>query len=333
MREFFEPTALSAGSLDLVRQAIAIIDDYRRQGYDLSLRQCYYQLVSRNVIPNTDKSYKRLGSIISDARLCGYIDWSMIVDRGRSVATPSHLAVNTILNRAPDWFSKDLWDDQPWYMMVMVEKDALSGVLEPVCDTEGITFAANKGYSSSSSMYRIGKKIKDQMDIGKNICVCYLGDHDPSGIDMTRDVEDRLKLFSGYTFWQPSKSESEDKAYYDKAIKGMNPRHFTKFKNADYSHLEFEVKRLALNMDQVQDYNPPPNPAKLDDSRAAAYIDEFGEESWELDALEPSILASLVTEAVEEKRDQELWEAAEERMEAERARFQLCLDSADRSLL
>jgi len=55
-----------------------------------------------------------------------------------------------------------------------------------------------------------------------------------------------------------------------------------------------KLERLALNMEQVEKYNPPPNPAKLTDSRCAGYIAEFGDESWELDALEPSVIAALI---------------------------------------
>lgn len=112
--------------------------------------------------------------------------------------------------------------------------------------------------------------------------VLHLGDHDPSGIDMTRDIADRLALFSG----------------------GV------------------EIKRLALNMDQVEQYSPPPNPAKTTDSRYIGYIDLYGDESWELDALEPSVMAGLIEDAVKQLRDDDVYEAvlAEEEQEKERLR-------------
>lgn len=55
-----------------------------------------------------------------------------------------------------------------------------------------------------------------------------------------------------------------------------------------------EVRRLALNMEQVRKYDPPPNPAKVTDSRFAAYCDQFGDESWELDALSPKVVADTL---------------------------------------
>ena len=112
----------------------------------------------------------------------------------------------------------------------------------------------------------------------------YLGDHDPSGIDMTRDVDERLNLF----------------------LNGSGP---------------INVKRVALNLDQIKKLKPPENPAKVSDSRAAAYIARFGHSSWELDAIEPAQLASLVRNAVTALMDVPLFEKNKRKLE--RARKEL----------
>ena len=109
----------------------------------------------------------------------------------------------------------------------------------------------------------------------------HLGDHDPSGIDMTRDITDRLNLFGAHA----------------------------------------TVRRIALNRDQVEQYNPPPNPAKLTDSRAVDYISTHGEYSWELDALDPATLDALVTSTILEYRDERQWDADTEAMQADRDRL------------
>lgn len=62
-------------------------------------------------------------------------------------------------------------------------------------------------------------------------------------------------------------------------------------------------------MNQIETYNPPPNPAKLSDSRCGKYIDEYGDESWELDALEPSVITNLITNEVTAFRDDEIYQA------------------------
>lgn len=276
MKEVFVTKKFKAEALATIATLNRILDEYQAQGYRLSLRQLYYQMVARDYIPNNVNSYKNLGGIVSDARQAGLIDWAMIEDRGRDTSIPAHWkSVSEIMRACANQFRIDKWLDQPWHIECMVEKDALSGVLEPVCAELDIGITANKGYSSSSTMYEIGKRLAAKRKAGKKICVIYLGDHDPSGIDMTRDVGERLEMYS--------------------RLRGI------------------EVVRLALNYDQVELWQPPENPAKQTDSRFASYEVEFGASSWELDAVEPRTLAQLVRAAVEERRDEPLWDAATER--------------------
>ena len=272
MKEQFIDKNFSRESKDRIILVSDILDEYRNQGFDLSLRQLYYQLVARDYIENSVHSYKRLGSLVNNARLSGMVDWSMIVDRSRSTDSNSHWdSPGQIVKSAARGFRIDKWEDQPNHIEVMVEKDALSGVLWPVCSEQDIRFTANKGYPSASLMYQMSKRLLDKLDEGKFIYIIHLGDHDPSGIDMTRDLRDRLGLFCG---------------------------------------LPVEIKRLALNMDQVEEYQPPENPAKLSDTRAQMYINLYGYSSWELDALEPRVLAKLVNDFVDGKKDWDAWQAS-----------------------
>ena len=273
MREQFIDKKFTQKSLDRLELVNKILDQYRGQGYDLSLRQLYYQLVARDYIENSQKSYKRLGNLVNDARLAGVVDWAMIADRGRSTAHNAHWTnPKQILNSAANSFRRDRWEDQPCHIEVMVEKDALSGVLWPVCQELDIRFTANKGYPSASILYNMSKRLLAAGRDEKRIYIIHLGDHDPSGIDMTRDLLERFELLT-------------------------------------WDGLAFKVERLALNMDQVQQYGPPENPAKVTDSRFKAYMVEYGESSWELDALEPAVLGDLVRDFVEDKIDQEKWYA------------------------
>lgn len=284
MKERFASKRFDAAAIDLIETCNGIIDEYDAAGFDLSLRQLYYQLVSRNVVPNTENSYKRVGSIIGDARLAGLVDWDAIKDRGRECVTNSHWdSPAEILETAARTFRFDLWETQPTYVEVMVEKQALEGVLMPVCSELDVAFTANKGYSSLSAMYEAGRRMRRAEDLGKRCVVVYLGDHDPSGIDMSRDVADRLCMFA---------------------------------------RCSVEVDRAALNMTQIRRYNPPPNPAKMTDARAASYVERFGTSSWELDALEPSVLAQLVRDSVMRLRDQDLWDEAVAKQDAARKLLQ-----------
>jgi hypothetical protein len=70
-----------------------------------------------------------------------------------------------------------------------------------------------------------------------------------------------------------------------------------------------DVQRIALNMDQIREYNPPPNPAKESDSRYSDYIKEYGGQSWELDALKPQTLHDLIVGTVSAYFDEDVREA------------------------
>lgn len=259
----------------VIDQAIEIIEDYQQQGFTLTLRQLYYQFVSKDLIPNKDKEYKRLGSIITDARMTGQIGWDAIEDRGRGKkGWLIEEDIDQILWELPGAYAADFWASQDRYIEVWVEKDALSSVVQKACGPFRVGYMACKGYLSASEAYRAGKRMEQARDNGKEPLVIHLGDHDPSGIDMTRDNGDRLATFS----WG-----------------------------------DVEVQRIALNRNQIDSYNPPPNPAKITDSRARDYIRRHGNLSWELDALSPSVLVGLIRSAIEPHIDQHEWDICQAR--------------------
>jgi hypothetical protein len=275
MKEQFIDVNFNETDLKLISVSNRIIERYAAQGYDLSLRQLYYQLVSRNVIPNSTYAYERLGKVVTDARMAGLIDWAMIVDRGRQTqGWKKYSSPGKAMQSMIKTFRLNRWTKQPFYIEVMVEKQALEGVLTPICGHWGISFTANKGYSSASALYSTAKRLAKKAEAGKQVVVLYLGDHDPSGIDMTRDLRDRLSLFA---------------------------------------RTVIDVKRLALNMSQVERLNLPPNPAKMSDSRAPDYVEKFGTSSWELDAMPPRVMSNVISAAVERRLDRKAWDEDGER--------------------
>jgi hypothetical protein len=274
----------SPESLQVIEQAREICEAYAEQGFDLTLRQLYYQFVSRDLIPNRDSEYKRLGSIINDARLAGLLDWNFIVDRTRNLRSLAHwTSPQDIMHAVGSQYRVDKWATQPRRVEVWIEKDALVGVIERVCNRNDVPFFSCRGYTSQSEVWSAAQRLLGYARDGQTPVILHLGDHDPSGIDMTRDIGARLDLFMS--------SEGESVA----------------------------IDRLALNMDQVRKYKPPPNPAKLTDSRCTAYIKVHGNESWELDALEPTTIDGLIQKSIEQLRDDDAWEKAEaEESEAKR---------------
>jgi len=273
--ETFIEKNFRSDTLTLIEICNQVISDYRRQGFTLTLRQLYYQMVARAIIPNRQSEYKRLGSIINDARLAGLVDWSSIEDRTRNVRSVSMWSnPQEIMRAVASQYHENPWLTQKWAPEVWIEKDALVGVIEPVCMQMRVPYFACRGYTSQSEAYRAGKRFDHILSQGRRPVVFHLGDHDPSGLDMTRDNQDRINLFAWNNFHN------------------------------------IEVRRLALNMDQIKRYNPPPNPAKETDSRFSAYIQKYGDESWELDALEPSVIDALIHGALSELIDDRAWKRA-----------------------
>jgi len=258
-------------TIQIIRRARTICEEYAAQGLTLSLRQLYYQFVSRDWLANKQSEYSRLGDIVADARLAGLLDWDWLEDRGRQVTELGHWeSPESIMDVVGRTYRVDKWQNQPKRVMVMVEKDALTGVFEGICNTLDVPLFACKGYPSASALWNIAyRRLRPYRRAGQECVILHFGDHDPSGIQMTEDLRTRLDQLSAGPV---------------------------------------DVRRIALTMSQVRQYQPPPNPAKETDSRFESYRAEYGDESWELDALRPEVLVELVRTNVLALRDDAIWE-------------------------
>jgi len=109
MHESFKDKKFTVAHMELIDNSVVIIDEYKAQGFELTLRQLYYQHVARGLIDNTQKEYKRLGVVISEARLCGLVDWSAIEDRTRNLETfAAWSSPSAVLDSAAHSFNMDL---------------------------------------------------------------------------------------------------------------------------------------------------------------------------------------------------------------------------------
>ena len=271
----YKEQRFAAKSLKLIEKANEIIADFQSQGYTLTLRQLYYQFITINYFSNSEQSYNRLGETISNARLAGLVSWDAIEDKTRFVRGKDHWNGDTghfnFMRDSKKWFNIDMWENQPNYVEVWIEKDALLGVIERPCWELDVPYMSCRGYMSQSEEWAAANRFSEAADSGRNPVLIYLGDHDPSGIDMSRDHNDRLTMF------------------------------------LEHLGVDVDVRRVALNMDQVQKYKPPENPTKPKDSRSPDYVRKFGRKCWELDALKPSVLDQLVRDRVDDLRDMDLW--------------------------
>jgi len=272
----------------MIAKMNGIIEAFMQKGFVLTVRQLYYQLVARDLIENSDKSYKRITSLVNDARISGEIDWDAIEDRTRAFERRQRWGSGRdILQASVDSFHMDMWENQPARPFVIIEKEALVGVLARTCRGLDVPLLAARGYPSGTVLREFAVEdilpnIHDQ-----RIVVIHLGDHDPSGLDMTRDLRERIEMFSEF----------------------------------DSHGNEVEMRRIALNMEQIQARKPPPNPAKTTDSRFAEYRRKFGTKSWELDALPPEYLAELVSLEIRSCIDDDAWRVRQEYVEGVRSKL------------
>lgn len=289
---YIETPRFHKASLRLIALIDDIVEEYQAQGFRLTIRQLYYQLVARGHIENTVRSYDNTVALMTNARMAGLIDWDAIEDRTRGVVERNHWnSGGEILDAVASQYHEDLWQDQPHRVFVVVEKEALAGVLERTCREWDVPLLPARGYPSATTLREFAKgRI---MRASQKIVVLHLGDHDPSGIDMSRDLQERLELFSRNT-------------------------------------APIDFRRLALNMDQVEEQSPPPNPAKITDSRYGSYRALYGEESWELDALSPQYLHKLVSAEVEGLIDFARWNERCKVIEGVKTRLRTLADNFDR---
>ena len=269
MREKFREIRLSKKNKERLDTINEILEEYREDGYVLTLRQLFYQLVSRDIIPNQQNEYSKLSKILKEGRLAGVVDWEAIEDRLRKVSQVNTWnSPKSILNAAANQFAYDRLQDQENYIEVWVEKDALSQVVKRAADQYQVPVLVNRGYGSVSAMYDTYQRMSDKLCDGfETATILYLGDHDPSGLDMVRDVNNRLNEL------------------------------------LDKENFQMEIVHIALTLDQINTYDPPPNPAKLTDSRAKDYVAQYGYTSWEVDALPPPVLNQLIVDHIESRID------------------------------
>lgn len=242
--------------------ASEVLNEYQRDGLKPTLRQLYYQLVAKNIIKNTPQAYQSLMKMTIRAREGN--EWSLdaLDDRSRIYnELLSYESHKDALKQLESSFKLNPRDFLKWKTIVLYEKEALTNLVELVCDEYRVDFMATRGFLSLSKVAEIKKKLYFT-DEDNYPVILYMGDHDPSGMEIFEDLRRR---FGGYG----------------------------------------ELKRIALNMDQIQKYNLPPNPAKMSDNCSQKYVERFGKSSWELDALGRGETQSLLRKEIESHIDRE----------------------------
>lgn len=268
MIEKIRDTIFRSKNAILLEKIKAILSNFKQHNIRITLRQAYYQLVSQGLIQNKSSEYQKLSALLTNARYSGEVDWNAIEDRVRVPRIPNTFEdTEDLIDIAIESYELDRWAGQDYYVELWVEKDAISSVISPITTQFQVPVVINRGYSSASSMYESAKRFQRQD--GKNLILLYLGDFDPSGLDMDRDIKTRLAEFG----------------------------------------VDVKVVRIGLTSGQIKQYSPPPNPAKLKDPRAKWYIQQYGKTSWEVDALDPIVLQKLIQDSILQYLDLAKYEA------------------------
>jgi hypothetical protein len=273
MKEHFVTINFQNKTHKVISRTQAILREYSEQGFTLTLRQLFYQFVARGLTPNTPQKYKNLGNTLVNVRRAGLVDWGAIEDRTRDLESFSFWdSPAARLRAAANTHREDIWLGQKYRPEIWIEKAALAGVIEPVCGRWRVPSFPARGYPSHSELYSAGKRFQGYLQAGQEPVVFYMGDHDPSGLDMDRNLREHLSL---------------------------------------YARRPIQIIRLGLTLDQVRELNLPPNTAKEEDKRYPAYVAETHEtDSWELDALSPAYIDDLLEDAIEGVVDMGVWNSA-----------------------
>jgi hypothetical protein len=300
MKHCYKPHRFTKVALNQLHTLNSIIQEYKDQGFVMTVRQLFYQMVARDYIPNTERSYKSIIHLVAKGRMSGLIDWDAIEDRTREFIRNSHWeSPGHIVRAVANQYDQDRWVEQDYRVFLVVEKEALVSVFERPCRTYGVPLLAARGYPSISVIREFAEEdIIPALSAGQQCILLHFGDHDPSGIDMSRDLVDRITDFVG-----------DDESAWT-------------------------LERCALNMDQIRSQNPPANPAKKTDKRFEIYYRKFNtQSSWELDALSPTFLSNLAEEQIKQYIDFEKWNDTIEEVQKCRERLSKVAEKLDQGKL
>lgn len=255
---------------------------FSQYSFKPTVRQLYYRLVSPpyQVIENKTSSYKVFDRQMVQARERGDMPGDAFSDTSRQTLggdygyrSPEEFRQALIEAAHPEKYTRPMWDTQLAVVEVWVEKSALAVLLNAIAENFRVPVYASRGYSPFTLLDKAVERFLEKGGV-----ILDFRDHDPSGLDMCRDTQERLTRYGG----------------------------------------RFRYVPVALSYNQVQSFALAPNPTKLADPRAKDYIAVYGNECWELDALPPDELNKLVEEAIRQEIDWDRWEETEDRITMDR---------------
>lgn len=261
--------------LNQVSEILFDLSDY----WPLTLRQVYYQLVSRQVIENRRSQYQKLSGLLARAREEGLISWETIEDRTRvfhnlSGWTDSRTFINSETKYFLNGYRRDLLQSQDKYLEIWIEKDALSRIFTQTAGKYTVPVVVCRGFSSASFLNQYTRRA---MSTDREPVILYFGDLDPSGIEIPRAIGRGIEKLG----------------------------------------LTVTIKRCALLPDDITRYQLPhdPDALKETDTRAKRYISLYGRYAVELDALHPADLIDRIDSSITQNLNLSEFQREQEKQE------------------
>ena len=264
----------SSANMQEIRQALRAI---LSEDHPMTVRQVFYRAVSAKVIDKTEGEYKQtIVRLLTDMRRSGEIPFGWITDNTRWMRKPrTYHSLRGMLEVTKQTYRRALWDSQASYVEVWLEKDALAGVLYEQTEIWDVPLMVTRGYPSVSYLFAAGSTIRDQ---GKPAFLYYLGDHDPSGRDITRATEAGLREFA--------------------------------------PDAEIYFERLAVTEEQIRLLHLPTRPTKATDSRGKHFQGESVEVDAIPSSVLRALVQQAIEQHVNERELQRLREIERQEREA-----------------
>jgi len=270
-------------SLQLLEHVKEIIESY---SFALTLRQIYYQLVAKQIIPNQQKYYMKLSRLCVIGRDEGILPEDAFADRLRQVDKPdSWLDLSDFMNTVRQSYKKDKWQNQSSYIEIWTEKDALRSVLTEITYPYDVNLMVVRGQVSRTAIYESYERFADKVDEGKDCYLYYAGDFDPSGLSIYNSLTERIRNY------------------------GFAGEYIT-------------FERIALTPEQIEDYDLPCDPGKQTDPNYKSFVSEYGDNIVELDSLPPDVLRGIVKDCIRRHIDHDFFIQVQETEFEEQARLQ-----------
>ena len=161
----------------------------------MTVRQVFYQLVTRGVIEKTEEQYQ--GTVIrlmTEMRLDGSLPYSLVVDESRRVRITK--TYDSVARRASskltNFYGRSALAQAPDYIEIWCEKDALAGALWDVTSEYDVPVDGVAGHAVARVLHASAQAIRNAAERDKKTFIYQFGDHDPSGVLIPKTIERRL---------------------------------------------------------------------------------------------------------------------------------------------